>query len=140
MGKGTKSLAKQPSHTAAGGETGESITVPRGSSSSLSPSSCKVDYLGLKSCVLAQIFPGSGADWYFSFYLFADGVCLVDPEYLKDRKGIDTETQQEGRGWNQLKAHQQPGTVLRLKLLRVTYSSLSIEATAAKDMSNPVHI
>lgn len=23
--------------------------------------------------------------------LFADGVCLIDPEYLKDRKGINTE-------------------------------------------------
>lgn len=72
--------------------------------------------------------------------MFADGVCLIDPEYLKDRKGIDTEIQHKGRGWNQFKAQQQPGTVLRLKLLRVTYSSLSLGATAAKDTRDPVHI
>lgn len=27
----------------------------------------------------------------FPLWLFADGVCLIDPEYLKDRKGISTE-------------------------------------------------
>lgn len=73
-------------------------------------------------------------------FLFADGVCLIDPEYLKDRKGIDTEMQPEGRGWKQLKAQQHPGTVLRLKLLHVTDSSLSIRATAAKGTKDAAHI
>lgn len=33
-----------------------------------------------------------------------------------------------------------PGSALRLKLLRVTYSSLSFGAAAAKDTKDPAHI
>lgn len=64
---------------------------------------------GFKKLCFSKDLPRQLSSPVLLLCLFADGVCLVDPEYLKDRKGIDTETQHEGRGWSHPKAQQHLG-------------------------------
>lgn len=72
-------------------DAGGGIAAPLSTAPSISCRASEQIIWISKPCVFMRVLPGRPSSPTLPIWLVADGVCLIDPEYLKDRKGISTE-------------------------------------------------